>query len=472
MAVQQDPRATPADCLLPLWLDARRARHEGQNGIARRRRARLADMVAYARSHSPYYRQLYAGLPDRVEDPSLLPVTDKKVLMRHFDDWVTDGAVTLEAVRGLISDPALIGERFLGAYTALTTSGTTGTPGLFVLDSRTMAVTTALVLRMARHWLGTAAVVKIMARAGRMTLICATGGHYAEVVIAARLRARRGSRAVQILSAHTPLSEMVTQLNKFRPAVVASYASVAVLLAGEQAAGRLRISPVLVTLAAEGLPEGGTDRIANAFAVTPHQIYAATECLFMAGDCGCGWLHVNSDWVTLEAVDARYQPTPVGTRSHTVLVSNLANRVQPILRYDLGDRVVQRPDPCPCGDPFPAIRVEGRTAELLTFVNRRGEDVVIPALLFDVADTAGVELLQVVQVTPAALRVRLRFAPGAHPNRVWQAVLAEITRVLAASQLNNVTVELAEEPAQQSPSGKYRTVIPLARIEQPAHNER
>nr|BFE45663.1 hypothetical protein GCM10017547_35560 [Pseudarthrobacter oxydans] len=50
-----------------------------------------------------------------------------------------------------------------------------------------------------------------------------------------------------------------------------------------------------------------------------------------------------------------------------MLLSNLANRIQPILRYDLGDSVTTRTDPCPCGDPTPAIHVQGRTAELLTF---------------------------------------------------------------------------------------------------------
>ena len=54
----------------------------------------------------------------------------------------------------------------------------------------------------------------------------------------------------------------------------------------------------------------------------------------MAYDCGQGWLHVNSDWVILEPVEADYSPTPPGQASHTVLLTNLANRIQPIIRYD------------------------------------------------------------------------------------------------------------------------------------------
>lgn len=85
----------------------------------------------------------------------------------------------------------------------------------------------------------------------------------------------------------------------------------------------------------------------------------------MAVDCDHGWLHVNSDWVVLEPVDADHAPTPPGIASHTVLLTNLANRVQPLIRCDLGDSVLARPDPCPCGSPFPAIRVQGRRDDVL-----------------------------------------------------------------------------------------------------------
>jgi phenylacetate-coenzyme A ligase PaaK-like adenylate-forming protein len=293
-----------------------------------------------------------------------------------------------------------------------------------------------------------------------MTLICATGGHYAEAVAGARLQQQRGSDRVQVLSAHTPLSELVAQLNAFEPNILAPYASVGAPLAGEQMAGRLHVRPSLVVLSAEGLPESGYERISKAFEVPARFSYAATECLFISYSCSQGWLHVNSDWVVLEPVDADYRPVLPGTLSHTVLVSNLANRVQPIIRYNLGDRILQRPDPCPCGDLLPAIRVEGRTADVLTFATEHGTET-IPALMFEVADSPGVDLFQLVQTTPAMLRVRLRPAPAADVDAVWQMVRAEIRRVLDARALTHVTVERAPELPEQSVGGKYRTVIAL-----------
>jgi phenylacetate-CoA ligase len=316
-------------------------------------------------------------------------------------------------------------------------------------------------VRALREWIRVRDVFRIMRHGGRMTLICATGGHYAEAVAGARLQHQRGEARVQVLAAHAPLPKMIEKLNAFQPDVLAPYASIAAPLAGEQTAGRLRISPTLIVLSAEGLPEDGYDRIRQAFKVPVHHSYAATECPFISYSCEQDWLHVNGDWVILEPVDAEYRPVPAGTQSQTVLVSNLANRVQPILRYDLSDRIVVRPDPCPCGNPLRAIRVEARTGDVLTFSIKEGGDVHIPALMFEVVDAVDVELFQIVQTAPDAMRVRLRLAAAADPNRVWQSVQTEIRRVLDQHGLAHVRVERADEPPEQAAGGKYRTVVPL-----------
>lgn len=451
--------------MLRLLLDARRARKQGSAAIAQRQRTRVTEMVAFARANSPYYRELYRHLPEEVTDLTLLPVTSKKELMARFDDWVTDREVTISKARAFAENPDLIGERFLGKYTLNTSSGTTGTPGIFVLDDPSMAVVSAMALRTLQAWLGFGDLVRILAGGGRMAMTFAPGSHAATAVPAARVRKSASWRKrVLTLSVHAPLSEMVSQLNEFRPALLAPYASIARLLEGEQEAGRLNIRPVLMVLFAEGLPVGEYDRIAAAFKCKVSNSYAATECPFLSYSCEERWLHVNSDWVVLEPVDAEYRPVPPGEQSHTVLLSNLANRLQPVLRYDLGDSIVQRPDPCPCGNPLPAIRVRGRSADVLTFPTEGGERVSIPPLAFEIDHIPGIALFQIVQTRPTSLRVRLRVEAGVDPHRVRQSVDSEIVRLLNEHKLDHVRVEHADEPPEQSPGGKYRTVVPLNQV--------
>lgn len=451
-----------------LWLlrDARRARKHGPSALAERQRSRLAEMVAFARTHSPYYRELYHGLPEHITDPTLLPVTSKKALMPRFNDWVTDRAVTIEQVRAFVDNPDLIGELFLGKYTVVTTSGTTGTRGIFLLDDRTLAVTNALALRMLSSWLTPGELIQIVTRGGRLAMVNATGGHFASATAATRLRNSSKLRAklIQVFSVHTPLPELVAKLNQFQPAVMAPYASMAALLASEQEAGRLHIDPVLMVLAAEGLALDEYDRIAQAFNAKVRHSYAASECTFITYSCEHKWLHVNSDWVVLEPVTADYRPTPPGEQSHTVLLSNLANRIQPLLHYDLGDSILQRPDPCPCGNPLPAIRVQGRAADVLTFPTDSVHKVMVAPLVFGtlVGHIPGIEQFQIVQTTPTSLRIRLRFVTGVEPEPVWQTVQAEMSQLLTKHQLDHVTLERAPEPPEQSAGGKYREIIPLS----------
>lgn len=189
------------------WLlrDARRALRQGPGALAQRQRARLAEMVAFARARSPYYRELYRELPERIDDPAPLPVTNKAALITRFDDWVTDREVTVEKVRALVDDPDRIGKRLLGRYIVATTSGTTGSRGLFLLDDRSLAVTNVLMLRMLSTWLDAGDLIRIVARGGRMAMVMATGGHFASAVAAARLRkGRLGRKIVGVFPVQTP----------------------------------------------------------------------------------------------------------------------------------------------------------------------------------------------------------------------------------------------------------------------------
>ncbi|MBB6346996.1 hypothetical protein ACWGH8_22440 [Nonomuraea muscovyensis] len=445
--------------------DARRALRQGPAAIARRRRARLAEIVAHARARSPYFRELYRELPEDVDDPALLPVTDKTTLMAHFDDWVTDREVTLDKARTFVADPALVGERFQGRYLVATTSGTSGLRGIFLQDERTVAVGTAVGQRI-RAGLGLGDVMRLLRGAGRTAIVSAPGGHFSTVAGAARFRRDhpRLSWMLREFSIHQPLPDLAGELNRYNPSSLTGFSSMLGLLAGEQESGRLRIHPGLIIAGGEALTAENHARIASAFRAQVRSAYAATECGFLAYGCAHNWLHVNSDWAVLEPVDAAHRPVSPGQPSHTVLLSNLANRVQPILRYDLGDNVLLRPDACPCGSPLPAVQVRGRAAEMLAFPGGRSERVGISPMAFGTLldRVPGIEQFQLVQTTPTTLRVRLKPATGADPDQVWRRVHDEITHLLTEHRAGHVTVERAQEPPERSAGGKFRRIIPLA----------
>jgi phenylacetate-coenzyme A ligase PaaK-like adenylate-forming protein len=60
-------------------------------------------------------------------------------------------------------------------------------------------------------------------------------------------------------------------------------------------------------------------------------------------------MHIADDLVILEPADADGNVAPYGQPADRMLLTNLYNLAQPLIRYDLADAVTISADPCPCG---------------------------------------------------------------------------------------------------------------------------
>jgi len=444
-----------------LWDTVRAGRGRPENAV-RLQRVRLRRLIEYARTRSPFYRGRYSALPPGVDDPAELPRVSKSELMADFDGWATDPAVTRATAEAFISDPARIGQLYLDRYVAFSSSGTTGTPAVFLQDRGAMSVYQALLLARRLPTLIAAGDFRdILRNRARTATIIATGGHFASSVVEALVRSRHPGLAGRnrTISLMEPLPALVRALNEYRPAIVGSYPTALSVLAGEQAAGRLRIAPALLLSGAERLSTPLGKRISETFRCPVRDTYAASEFMGIAFDCRYGRLHVNADWLILEPVDAAGEPVAPGEASHTTLLTNLANRVQPLLRYDLGDSVTVSPTACPCGSPLPAVRPEGRRDETLWIeLADGGSRPLLPLVLATAVEEApGVLRYQVLQTGPRRLLLRLEEAPGHDHARVRDDVLRRLRGYLASQGLASVEVDPSgERPRADTAGGKMR----------------
>jgi phenylacetate-coenzyme A ligase PaaK-like adenylate-forming protein len=384
--------------------------------------------------------------------------------MANFDEWVTDRAVTRSGVEAFIADKTGVGDFYLGRYAVWTSSGVTGRHGIFVHDRDALRVyATLTMVRGMMVWMTPRQGLTFLLRGDPEASVVRTGGHFVAPTVRALYRRHypRLSTSSRTFSVTMPLAELVRELNALRPTFLVSFPTVLTLLANEQREGRLRINPLFVATTAEWIGRAAREGIAAAFNCPLRNAYAASEFMGIAFDCKKGQLHVNSDWVILEPVDARFEPVPALEASRTVLLTNLVNRVQPIIRYDLGDSVTLSPDPCPCGSPLPAIQVEGRRDEILSFRAPGGEAIKLPprALADAVEGAAGVRRCQVIQTEPEVLSVRIEVVPGSNGLGVWERVTLRLQDYLSAQGLSSVKIERAKGPPMRDPvSGKFRTV--------------
>jgi len=438
-------------------------RAAGPAAIASVRAARTARLIRFARTHSSYYRSAWSALPRGELTLADLPVANKRDLMSHFDEWVTDSGVTRAGVEAFMADRGHIGERYLGRYLIWKSSGSTGEPGVYVQDEASLVTYDALiVLQLAAARLTRQYTWGVLARGGRAALIAATGDHFAS--IASWQRVCRGTpwpnaRAFSVMD---PLPDLVASLNAYQPAFLASYPTMLALLAQEQQAGRLRVQPACLWSGGEYLAPSTAAAIERAFGCPLLNEYGASECMCIASGCREGWLHVNDDWVVLEPVDRDYRPVRPGEPSHTVLLTNLANQAQPVIRYDLGDSVVASPTRCHCGSPTPAIRVQGRNDDVVTFKAPDGRDVsLLPlALTTVVEEAADIHRFQLVARPPRRLALRIDVGDAERRRRIGQAVTSALSRYLATQSLGDVEVVLdVRHPVVDARSGKLRSVI-------------
>jgi phenylacetate-CoA ligase len=376
--------------------------------LERHQHERLDALVRHAAAHSPFYRDRLAGVLDDGPVPlDALPVLDKATMMDHFDDLVTDPrlrrAELLRWVEGMERD-AFYRDR----YRVMTSSGSSGRKGLFVYDRDGWR---AIGGQFMRH----SAVMGVKPRFPRrlrMTIIAGAGPSHMSSQGGATLNA--GLHRLQRLPVTWPIERLVDALNAFQPEFLNCYPSVAVRLADEQLAGRLRLAPAFMSTNSEMRTPEITERLVEAFGVRPFDLYATTEGAW-GGDCERhAGLHLFEDMTLYENVDADGRPVPPGVPGARLLVTNVCNYVQPIIRLEVSDVMTIDPDPCPCGRTLVRARaIEGRSDDVLELPGRGGAAVAVHPLHFAlVTRDREVGEFQIVQ-EGARLRVRVVPRPSA-----------------------------------------------------------
>jgi phenylacetate-coenzyme A ligase PaaK-like adenylate-forming protein len=421
--------------------------------IRNHQRDRLRALLRHASTRSRFHGARLRGVDvDSIEpdDLSALPVMTKAQLMEHFDDVVTDPRITLAdaeaALAGGDREPAML----LDDVLVLTSGGSSGPRGVFLLDRPTSlqfvgALTRGLMARIRATGAPPGGLRAAMVAAG--SFVHATG-------MAAWLTAA-GPLPFRFLSVPVtmPLAEMVDRLNAMQPHLLYGYPGMLAQLAVEQRAGRLRITPGMVTCTSETLTPEVRAAIRASFGVPVMDTFGSTEQLVgsTAPDDDVHWFA--EDGCIVELVDADDRPVPPGTPSAAVLITSLENRLQPLIRYRLTDSFVQQP-PAE-GHGYLRARVDGRSDEILRFGDVYLHPLVVRSVLAHAPEVVDYRVRQL----PRGIAVSA-LAPGSTDA---ERLCHELTMALAAAGLPapEVTVDLVAALPRDASTGKLRRFVPL-----------
>jgi phenylacetate-coenzyme A ligase PaaK-like adenylate-forming protein len=398
-------------CFNAVALDIKACASASHESLEIRQNLRLTTLLAFTLRYSRFYRESINGNLAAIVNLSDFPRVSRRDLMARFDDWVTDPQLKLDQLRAFTADPRLISAPYLGRYQVWESSGTSNEPGMFVQNAQTLAVYDALQAlrrtepRPYQKWFDPLMLSE------RLAFVGATSGHFSSIVTMQRLRQVNPLMAQRLrcFSIMQSPRAMIDELNAYAPTVIATYPTVAALLADELRRGSLKFKPKEIWTGGETLTNPMRAHIEQTLGCAVRNSYGASEFMSMGWECRLGKMHANTDWLIFEPIDEQGRPVPPGQLSHSTLLTSLANYVQPLIRYDLGDQVTVQNEYCECGSVFPVIEVQGRRDDALLMRGRHGGAVtLLPLALTTVLeDEAEVFNFQLQQKDDQTLILRL-----------------------------------------------------------------
>jgi phenylacetate-CoA ligase len=293
--------------------------------VLAKQRGDLARIVAFAATHTPFYRQRFADIPGIADggfDLASLPILTKSEVIEHLDDLLAD-----TVPRGT----AKIGH----------TGGSTGKPLAFWYDEAKHELMRAGMMRsyMGSGWRPGQKILNFWGARQDTASGGVFGAGYGDFIA-----------AEQTIAAHEytehQLHGWADTIGAYQPVLLQGYASILTELARHVLAERLPMPGSLIGVysTAEVLDDQQRDLMQRAFGCRVFNQYGSREIPNIACECRHGRMHVFTDLVALEAM-----------ADNRLLVTSLTNRLMPMIRYDIGDSGRLLDGGCDCGWRFPLM---------------------------------------------------------------------------------------------------------------------
>jgi phenylacetate-CoA ligase len=422
--------------------------------ILAHQRTQLQLLLTHAAAHSPFHARRLAGIDLTAIEPrqmSPLPVMTKAEMMNELDDVFTDRRVTHADVEQALAAAGTEPVVLLGSYLALTSGGSSGQRGVFVLD---LPGATQFYGSLTRGLAARIAAMGGPPPGGLPAAIVAAGSPLHATGTAGPLTAGGGLPfRFHPTPVTLPLPEIVAQLNALQAPVLFGYPTVLARLAAEQRAGRLRIAPVAVTCTSETCTPELRAAITDGFHVPLIDGFGSTEGLAGSSKPGEEAIVFAEDGCIVELVDDDNRPVSPGTPSTKILITNLDNRLQPLIRYEITDRLIAEPPAAEHG--YLRARVQGRADEMF----HHGPVTVHPFVVRAVLVAVPAVLEYQVRQTVAGIDVTTVADPGLDTAALQDQLTAALTH--AGLPAPKVTVRVAANLERHPQTGKLRRFVPL-----------
>jgi phenylacetate-CoA ligase len=398
-------------------------------------RHKLRDLIGYAYAHVPYarLRMQQAGVePAQIhgpEDLARLPLMRKADVRRNREQLRSDIA---------------------GKLASFTTGGSTGEPLIFDLAKRRVASRVACRLRTS-HWWGV----------GIGDRELAIWGSVVEVRRQDWVRRVRdfflASRLLSAFELNEPtITRYLDILESGGCRQIFGYPSAIYLVclqARKEGRNLRRLGIKVAFVTGEVLFPYQRELISDVLNCPVANGYGGRDSALIAHECPQGGMHILSDAVILELLDAEGRPVRDG-ESGEIVITDLYSHEAPFIRYATGDMAVMSSRRCPCGRALPLLeRVEGRSND--SIVAPDGRIINSLGLIYAIREIEGIERFRICQKAVDTFHVQLVANENLPPD-AEQRLLLKWSQLLRSPL--RITFEYLPELAVER-SGKFRHIV-------------
>lgn len=273
-----------------------------------------------------------------------------------------------------------------------------------------------------------------------------------------RLRCWLKDRVIYLDTMHideAAIDRFLAEWQRERPGMLFGHAHSLYILAENLQARGLRLDPTGIVATSMMLIENERRVIEEVCGIPVTNRYGCEEVSLIACECEQHrGLHLNAEHVIVEFLRDDGSPCAPGEDGR-IIVTELVNYGQPLIRYEVGDRGVPGDRLCPCGRGAPMMEsLTGRVADFL--VAEGGHRVAgISIIENTLTKFPGIRQLQIVQDARDHLLVNI--VPGPEFDGEVQRQLTTMLRQILGAGL---AIDLVEVPRiMPERNGKYRFTI-------------
>ena len=419
-----------------------------RNEIKKFQQKKLNKLLKYSYQNSNFYHNLYKkhGIKyNDLENVKLedLPTVNKKKIMDNFNDVLTTNNIRKNEIVKFIEknpDPKSI---YKNQYIIIHSSGTSGEIGYYVYTKKNWELLKAI---------GSSRLFdNFSLNSKKYVFIGAVDGHYAGIsyfLSPINKIEQFFYKDYLIIDINYPLDSYIDRLNEFKPDIISGYPSAIDLLLDYQINKKLNIKPKHIICGGEPLSKNVVNKIKDNWNIIPYNFYGTSESILMGSGIGNKGIYIFDDIVIVEKHNKK------------ILLTNLYNYTEPLIRYEIDDLVTKRNIENKKW-PFMFIdKISGRNEELIWLKNNNNEfDFIHPIVIVEL-HLKNVKRYQLIKLSDQKIKFKVIKKDNIDQLKIKNEIHNKMFNILNKKEMNNIKIdiEFVNNIKNDPVTGKYKLI--------------